>query len=595
MTQPSSKLEALQTLANQGKWAQARSTCQRLIQSDPANAALQSCMAQILSALDEPAQAIFYADRAAALDPRHAPHRTRQAYLCLRLNKLDDALRHAQAAVNLDPRDRLARATLASIYSTQGRAVQSTLACMIDGAIPIDDPSLVACAAAGLLSAGDAPAAVRLYRDAAALKPHDTSLAGNLCNALNYLDSATDQEIFDAHKHFGTLVANKSPPATCPITNPDPKRTLRLGILSPDLHRHSIAFFLLALFEHLDRSRIELVVYDTAAKGHADAITARLRASSTLWREIGTISWPEFTRTIRADKVDILLELSGHTQWHSLELLPHRPAPIQITYLGYPNTTGLSCVDYRIVDSITDPSPHADAHATERLRRLDPCFLCFSPPIEAPPVATPPSAAGVPITFASFNATQKLNDTTLSLWSRVLDAVPGSRLLVKAMGFKDPDLRDRFSQRLAARGLDASRILLEGPNDAPGDHLSQYHRVDVALDTFPYHGTTTTCESLYMGVPVVTLAGTRHASRVGASLLHAIGLDELITSTPDDFVAKATALAGDPARLASLRADLRPRTLASPLCDAPAFADRFESLLRDLWREACSKAVNPAI
>ncbi len=551
-------------------------------------------MAEILSMLDEPAQAIFFADRAAALDPKPCSHRTRQAYLCLRLKRLDDALRHAQAAVAIDPRDRRARATLASILSTRGLAVQAAEACVIDGRVPQDDPALVACAAAGLLSAGRADQAVALYRDSASLMPRDATIASNLCNALNYLDTARDEEIHRAHEQYGALVAQKYPTSSCPINDPNPDRTIRVGVLSPDLHRHSVAFFLLALFEHLDRSRFELLVFDTAATGHADAMTARLRACAGVWREIGTISWHDLTRAIRADKVDILLELSGHTPWHALELLPHRPAPIQVTYLGYPNTTGLACVDYRIVDSITDPPPHADALATERLVRLDPCFLCFTPPPESPAVAPSPCSAGEPLTFASFNATQKLNDTDLRLWGRVLDAVPGSRLLLKAMGFKDPDLRDRLTGRLAALGLDSSRVRIEGPNDAPGDHLAQYHRVDLALDTYPYHGTTTTCEALYMGVPVLTLRGSRHASRVGASLLHAVGLDDLIADSPDDYVSKASALARDAVRLARLRAELRPRMLASPLCDAPAFARRFERLLRSVWHAACAQASRPA-
>jgi predicted O-linked N-acetylglucosamine transferase (SPINDLY family) len=176
----------------------------------------------------------------------------------------------------------------------------------------------------------------------------------------------------------------------------------------------------------------------------------------------------------------------------------------------------------------------------------------------------------------------------------VLEAVPGSRLLLKAMGFKDPDLRGRLAQRLATLEIDPSRVLIEGPNDAPGDHLAQYHRVDLALDTYPYHGTTTTCEALWMGVPVVTLRGTRHASRVGASLLHAVGLDDLVADSPDGYVAKASALARDAARLALLRAELRPRMRASPLCDAPAFARRFERLLRGVWHHACATTPPPA-
>lgn len=589
MHQPMTKPEQLQALASQGKWAQARSTCQRFIQSNPADPSLQAWMAEILSMLDEPAQAIFYAQRAAALQPKDGRHLLRLAMLSLRVSNSDDALRHANAAVKLDDRNFAARRILSTVLTTRGQHMQAIEACKVDGQIPPNEPSLIACACGALLATGQSEQAVRLYRDAATRFPRDTMLASNLCNALNYMPGISDEEVIQTHRRYGELLAPMGTPTPGPASDPKPDRRLRVGVISPDLHRHSVAFFLLGLFEHLPRERMELVVFDTGATGHADAITRRLRSHAAAWREIGTISWADFIRTIQNDRIDVLIELSGHTPFHTLELMSRRPAPVQITYLGYPGTTGVSSIDYRIVDSITDPPPHADAFATEKLLRLDPCFLCFTPPDEAPAVEPPPSAKNGFITFGSFNSSMKLNDELLRLWKRVLDAVPHSRLLLKAMNFKDEELRQAVVARLASLGLDASRVAVEGPNKEPGTHLAQYSRLDIALDTYPYHGTTTTCEALHMGVPVVSLVGTRHVSRVGASLLHAVGLDELACADADAYVTTAASLAGDTRRLLDLRTTLRARMLASLLCDARGFAQRFEACVRTAWQGATSR------
>src|SRR5690606_27108078 len=264
-----------------------------------------------------------------------------------------------------------------------------------------------------------------------------------------------------------------------------------------------------------------------------------------------------------------------------------RAAPIQASLIGYPNTTGVAAIDYRFTDTFADP-PGADDRHAERLIRLDPCFLCYDPPRDAPDPAHEPN--GDTITFASFNAAMKINDPLIALWSRLLAEVPAARLLLKAFDFRDAALRDAIRARFAAAGADPARIEILPPIADSGGHLALYRRVDIALDTFPYHGTTTTCEALYMGVPVVTLAGRTHAARVGVSLLNAVGLPDLIANTPDDYIATARGLAADPARRASLRETLRQRVLDSPLCDGPAYAARFTDALRTIWRDWCAAA-----
>jgi predicted O-linked N-acetylglucosamine transferase (SPINDLY family) len=257
-----------------------------------------------------------------------------------------------------------------------------------------------------------------------------------------------------------------------------------------------------------------------------------------------------------------------------------------VTYLGYPSTTAIPNFGWRFVDAITDP-PGAEDSATERLVRLDKSFLCYRPPADAPEPSQGPAASGQPITFGSFNAPMKIGTGTLDAWARVLREVPGSRLLLKGRPFGDAGVRRRVQDELAGRGIDAQRIEFALWTPTIRDHLACYSRVDVALDTFPYNGTTTTCEALWMGVPVVTLEGRMHAGRVGASLLTAVGKPELIARTTDEYVALAARLARDPGRLASLRFSLREKMATSPLRDETGHAARFEAALRSAWREWC--------
>jgi protein O-GlcNAc transferase len=268
---------------------------------------------------------------------------------------------------------------------------------------------------------------------------------------------------------------------------------------------------------------------------------------------------------------------------------------VQISYLGYSNTTGSRAFDWRIVDSTTDPSPPhpSDAHAAEHLLRLDPCFLCYTPSAQTPPLPPGPPSAGVDhITFGALSELAKLNSRTLGLWSRVLSAVPGSRLLLKNRASEAPDVAQHLRTRLAAAGINLARVELLPRTRGFADHLRTYDRIDIALDTTPYNGTTTVCESLIMGVPLIAVRPPplhdRHAARVALSLLGAAGLPEFIADDDDDFVCIAAALAADAPRLRAYRSSLRQHILVSPLCDAGAFCRRFELALRSMWITWCA-------
>ena len=352
--------------------------------------------------------------------------------------------------------------------------------------------------------------------------------------------------------------------------------------MSQDFRAHSVCYFILPALRHHDRAAVEVFCYADVAR--PDAMTAIAQNHADHWRPIAGLPPVRVAETIRADAIDILVDLGGHTAPSLLASFAMKPTPVQLSYLGYPNTTGIDRIDYRITDSLADPSGETDGLSVERLVRLDPCAWCFSPSPEASPVETRDSA---PITFGSFNTIAKVNKPLISLWARVLNATPGSRLFLKAGALIEEPTRQRIRDGLAEHGIDAGRLDLTGQILEPSGHLAAYGRVDVALDTFPYHGTTTTCEALWMGVPVVTLAGQVHASRVGVSLLTAAGLTDLIATDEAAYVRIATELAGDAARRSRLRATMRRRVESSPLRDERGSAHRLETAYRTMWRRWC--------
>lgn len=321
-----------------------------------------------------------------------------------------------------------------------------------------------------------------------------------------------------------------------------------------------------------------------------DAVTARFRASACSWCDAEGMSDDALARRIAEDRADVLVDLAGYTGGGRPEVLARRPAPVVATYLGYPNTLGIASVSVRLVDGVTDPvAPPGmyDGLATESLVRLDPCFLCYRGLASAPEVGPLPMRTTGFVTFGSFNSGLKMSDQCVALWARVLRGTPGSRLLLKNFNLRTPEFRAHLLARFERGGIGADRLELLDYAPSNVEHLALYGRVDLALDTFPYHGTTTTCEAFHMGVPTVTLEGDVHAARVGCSLLKAVGLEDLIARSEDDFVRIAGALAGDAPRLASIRASLRDRQARGVLGDEAGFARRFGAAVRDAWRGAC--------
>lgn len=422
-------------------------------------------------------------------------------------------------------------------------------------------------------------------RETSEVFPTITEIACRTAFAAVAQPDVSPSELFAIHRALGHRLEREIVPhATWPGRAFDPDAPLRIGFVSPDLRNHSVAYFFEPLLEHLDRRAFIPTCYSLSAS--SDVVTARLRALSAAWRDAADWSDEQLAIAIQRDAIDVLIDLAGISQGARPAVFARTPAPLQATFLGYPFSTGLSRIDVRLVDSLTDP-PGSDALASERLSRLDPCFVCYRPPDALPPIS--PRDAHAPTRFGSFNALHKLSDPCLALWAKLLHAVPDSRLVLKGRAFSPPYARALFVQRLERLGFDPARVDLM-PRTPQAQHLASYRLFDIALDPFPYNGTTTTCEALVMGVPVVTLAGDHHPARVGVSLLHAMGLDELVATSPNEFVRIASQLAADRARLNSLQASLRQRLLDSVLCDAPSFARRWERAIRSAWRARCTLA-----
>ncbi|MEN9470496.1 MAG: hypothetical protein RL630_2229, partial [Verrucomicrobiota bacterium] len=307
------------------------------------------------------------------------------------------------------------------------------------------------------------------------------------------------------------------------------------------------------------------------------------------WTNLNGIDDNLAAEIIRKDAPDILIDLAGHSAMNRLPLFAKNLAPVQMTYLGYPNTTGLPAIGYRLVDETTDPTGEADALATEKLLRFSPCAWAYEPPKDSPSPSMPDASA--PITFGSFNNFLKVSAETLSTWKQLLERAPSSRLLIKSPYLEDSEVLASVREKLAASGIATDRIELLGFFASPTEHLAAYSRVDVALDTFPYNGTTTTCEALWMGVPVVSLIGDRHASRVGLSLLTTVGHADWATENTEAYIEKAAALAHDRPKREALRQTLRQNVSQSSLLNHADQAKRFEAALRQAWGEWCRRSL----
>ncbi len=425
------------------------------------------------------------------------------------------------------------------------------------------------------------PEAVAAYGQAIAAAPGNFATRSYRLMALHYLDGISKAELYAEHRAYGDAVSScaaTSAASADPVLRAKEGRRLRVAFLSPDLRTHSVAYFLEPLLWHLDPAEFEVVLYHDHFQ--VDATSERLKKRAAIWRQFAGLPAAEVEAQIRVDAPDILVDLAGHTGLNRLPLFARRLAPVQLTYLGYPDTTGLEAMDYRFVDAITDPEGETDAYCLEKRVRFAPTAWSYAPPEGAP---EPAATAGAVPTFGCFNTLAKVGDETLRAWAVLLDLIPTSRLLLKSAGLGEAAVGGWMRTRLAAAGIDPQRVDFLGRTPDTAAHLSLYARVDVALDTFPYHGTTTTCEALWMGVPVVTLAGDRHASRVGASLLTAVGHPEWIARDWTEYALIAADLVRRRVKAVAGLDQLRADMARSVLMDHPGQAARFGAALRRCW------------
>ncbi|QWV93635.1 tetratricopeptide repeat protein [Geomonas oryzisoli] len=542
-------------LARLGRMEEAAQALEEACRLAPDNAGLRNNLGLALSALGrgEEARDSFLA--AIRLDPRYPDPHSNLGILLERFGNGGAAIRSLREALRLRPNYPEAHHNLANVLKSQGRHRE----------------------------------ALEHYRAALRLAPDNAEVHSSLLFALLYQAGSAEVTVFAEHAAFGA--AHRFPPRRHDNA-PEPDRVVHVGYVSADFREHAVARFIEPVLAHHDRERFRVFCYSNVSV--PDGKSARLAARCDRFVSIAGLPDDAVDRLIAEDGIDILVDLSGHSAGNRLPLFARKPAPVQITWIGYPFSTGLTTMDYRISDAVCDPPGATERYHSEELIRLPGTFSCFAPPEEAPAVADLPCLAAGRVTFGSFNNPAKITPETVALWADVLRAVPGSRLLLKGYSFACPETRQHLLDAFAERGIAPERLELTGNTPSYRDHLALYGRVDLALDTFPYNGTTTTCEALWMGVPVLTLSGTTHRSRVGASLLHALGLDALAVQEAGAFVAGAAALAQDRARLGELRQTLRDRMAASPLTDGAGFTRTLEAALSEVWEKWCRSHPAPA-
>lgn len=426
------------------------------------------------------------------------------------------------------------------------------------------------------------------YRRALAINPESEAAQRNLLFCLNYLERPAAECLAEAHRYGQIVAAMAARPFTAWNCTRPPHR-LRVGLVSGDLCRHPVGYFLEAWLSHLAPDAVELYAYVTGLAG--DDLTARLKPRFAAWTSVAAMSDEAAARRIHDDGVHILIDLAGHTGHSRLPVFAWKPAPVQVTWLGYFATTGVAQIDYLIADPWTLPAAQ-EQYFSEQVWRLPSTRLCFSAPDQPVAVSRLPALASGRVTFGCFNNLSKVNDAVIALWGRLLCALPGSRLVLRSKPLAEAAERRQTAARFAAQGVDAERLVLQGPVSR-AEYLAGYQDVDIALDPFPYPGGATTAEALWMGVPVLTLAGEHFLSRQGVGLMTNAGLADWVAHGPEDYLARALRHAADLPALAALRSRLREQVLASPLFDGAAFARALQEALQAMWLAKAGQTGTP--
>jgi protein O-GlcNAc transferase len=496
--------------------------------------------------------AIIYLQKALSLNPNIEMTYNYMGYSLFCQGKLEEAIKNFKSSLRINPDSPIALTQLGHIFQKQGKVIDAD----------------------------------NCYRRALQIQPNDIILFEAFLVNLLYNSRYDAQTIFSEHLDFGKQF--EVPLQSIAIFHTNKKiinKKLKIGYVSPDFRNHSVSHFIEPIIYSHNRNQFTVFCYSNVQR--KDEVTSRIQNRADQWRNIAGMSDEKALELIRNDDIDILIDLAGHTAKNCMLLFARKPAPVQVTWIGYPATTGLSTIDYKLVDSYTDPAGMTEEFYTEKLLRMPECFLCYLPDKESPDIKRLPALRSDHITFGSFNNFPKASPIVIDLWTKILQAIYKSRLILKSTCFSDKSTSDYVSDIFIKNGISADRIELLPYDPSTRAHLNTYNRIDIGLDTFPYNGTTTTCEAIWMGVPVVTLAGNTHASRVGMSLLSNIGIPELIAKTSDEYISIAVRLANNLRHLQSLRDNLRGIMAKSVLMDENRFIIDLEKLYHTIWKEWC--------
>lgn len=571
-----------QALSAAGRASEAVVAFRRAAQAAPASPRPLVNLAIALVRTGDPGAALAEARKALAMDPALVEAHAAAGHAQIALKQPDLAIAAFQQALAAVPRSEDALAGIARAYRDLGRPSTAILALQRAAHVAPRSPGPLIDLASLYREIGDLDLASEAGRRALALSPAMAPFSSNLLLDRLYDPDADDAAGVDAALEWGIRQVQAVPavPLTA-VRDGDASRRLRIGYVAADLYRHPVGWLGGAVIAAHDRTAVHVSVY--ASQWTRDDITERVRGAVDAWVDVAGLEDASIAQRIAEDRIDILVDMSGHTGGNRLGVFARRPAPVQVTWLGYPGTTGLPTMDYVVMDEDHLPTG-AQSLFTERLIRLPRIRFGYAPPDYAPAVAEPPCLRNGFTTFASFNNVSKLNAGVIALWSRVLEAVPLSRLLLKWRHLADPYMHARLRERFARHGIAGERIVFDGAS-AHDAMLAQYGEVDVALDPFPFCGGLTSCEALWMGVPVVTLPGSRVVSRQTAAMLRAIGRGAWSAASPDEYVAIAGGLARDTGALREARHALRASLLASPLGQPAALARSLEAAYRAIWQD----------
>lgn len=570
-------------LSQSARHAEAIELLRRAVNLDATQPHYYANMVEPLHRAGDSSGAIEAARRAVQMSPRSADNAYLLGVALHAADRFAEAVEAYRRAITLVLSHRAAHNNLSNALSRMGRL--SEAAEMAERALRLapNSSEMHMNIALALLKVGQQSAAVDHARRAVQLKPHDLPAQNALLVSMIHDPNTTDEQLFDAHVAWG----NDFAPFTASVqfaNDKDPSRRIRVGYVSADFREHPVAFFIEPVIAHATDA-VEVFCYSNAHPDDADATTARFRSYGPHWREIHGMRDEDASRLIREDHIDILVDLSGHTQRTRLTLFAHHPAPIQVAYLGYQATSGARAMEHRLTDALVDPPGLTDRYHTEKLRRLN-VFACYRPPDDAPAVASSPCVKNGYVTFGAFTRPEKISPITMDLWAGALKRVADAKLIVFASAVDDAATAERFREPLIERGVDATRIEFVGAQPF-AEYLQSHARVDVLLDTFPFNAHTTTCHALWMGVPTITFAGTRYASRMGLAVMTHLGMPELVGHSLEEFAEIAAKEAGNLERIAQRRATLRQRFVASKLMDGVRFTADLESHYREMFQAWC--------